>query len=159
MVTVNKGGLENFIKLSLSLMNVVVYLLEGMDVKGRVESCQAAESDQYFRYSIGILQEKWYQFHEIDGDENNDDEELNESDMFIESNAKKYTIKGDIAIICTGDDHNYYLTKLITDIYETEESEMDDYNHEMPAHQKVIVSFYLEVHEDIKRVPSITLHR
>ena len=51
---------------------------------------------------------------------------------------------------------NYYL---ITDIYETEESEMGDYNHEMPAHQKVIVSLYLEVHKDIKRVPSIALHR
>ena len=51
---------------------------------------------------------------------------------------------------------NYYL---ITDIYETEESEMGDYNHEMPAHQKVIVFLYLEVHKDIKRVPSIALHR
>ena len=50
-------------------------------------------------------------------------------------------------------------TKLITDIYETKESEMDDYNHEMPAHQKVIVCFYLEVHKDIKRARSITLHR
>ena len=29
-------------------------------------------------------------------------------------------------------------TKLITDIYETKESEMDDYNHEMPAHQKLL---------------------
>ena len=61
MVTVNKGGLENFIKLLLSLMNVVVYLSEGMDVTGRVESCQAAESNQYFRHSIDILKEKWYQ--------------------------------------------------------------------------------------------------
>ena len=51
---------------------------------------------------------------------------------------------------------NYYL---ITDIYETEESEMGDYNHEMPAHQKVIVSLYLEVDKDLKRVASITLHR
>ena len=159
MVTVNKGGLGNFIKLLLSLMNVVVYLSESMDVKGRVESCQAAESNQYFKYSIDILKEKWYQFHEIDSDEDNDNEELNENDMFIGSNTTKCTVKGDIAIICMGDDHNYYLAKLITDIYETEESEMDDYNHEMPAHQNVIVSFYLEVHKDIKRVPSITLHK
>ena len=159
MVTVNKGGLENFIKLLLSLINIVVYLLESMDVKGRVESCQAAESNQYFRHSIDILKEKWYQFHEIDSDEDNDNEELNENDMFIESNTTKCTVKGDIAIICTGDDHSYYLAKLITDIYKTEESEMDDYNHEMPAHQNVIVSFYLEVQKDIKRVPSITLHK
>ena len=108
MVTVNKDGLEDFIKLLLSLMNVVVYLLESMDVKGRVESCQAAESNQYFRHSTDILKGKWYQFHEIDSDEGNDDEELNENYMFIESNVTKYTAKGDIAIICTGDDHNYY---------------------------------------------------
>ena len=79
--------------------------------------------------------------------------------MFIESDATKCTVEGNIAIICMGDDHNYYLAKLITDIYETEESEMDDYNHEMPAHQKVIVCSYLEIHKDIKRAPSITLHR
>ena len=43
------------------------------------------------------------------------------------------------------DDHNYYLAKLITYIYETEESEKDDSNHEMPAHQKVITFSYLEI--------------
>ena len=43
------------------------------------------------------------------------------------------------------DDHNYYLAKLITYIYETEESEKDDNNHEMPAHQKVITCSYLEI--------------
>ena len=70
--------------------------------------------------------------------------------MFIESDVTKYIVKGDIAIIHVGDDHNYYLAKLITNIYETEESEKDDYNHEMPAHQKVITCSYLEVHKDIK---------
>ena len=59
MVTVNKDELENFIKLLLSLMNVVVYLLETMHVKGRVESCQAAESNKYFRHSTDILKGKW----------------------------------------------------------------------------------------------------
>ena len=49
-------------------MNVVVYLLGRMDVKGRVESCQAAESNQYFRHSTDILKGKWYQFHENDSD-------------------------------------------------------------------------------------------
>lgn len=39
-----------------------------------------------------------------------------------------------IAIIYIGDDHNYYLGKLITDIYKTDKSEKDDYNNEMPAH-------------------------
>ena len=49
-----------------------------------------------------------------------------------------------------GDDHNYYLAKLITDIYETEESEKDYYNHEMPAHEKVTPCSYLEINKDIK---------
>ena len=73
-----------------------------------------------------------------------------EIDLSLESDATKYTVKGDIAVFCTGDDHNYYLAKLITDIYETEESEKDNYNYEMAAHQKVIASSYLETYKDIK---------
>ena len=40
---------------------------------------------------------------------------------------------------------NYYLAKVMTDIYETEESEKDDNNYEMPAHQKVISYSYQEI--------------
>ena len=65
--------------------------------------------------------------------------------MFIESDVRKYIVKGDIAIICAGDDHKYYPAKLKTNIHETEESD-----HEMPAHQKVITCSYLEVHKDTK---------
>ena len=65
--------------------------------------------------------------------------------MFLESGVTKHTVNGNIGIISTGDDHNYYLTKLITDIYEIEESEKDDNNHEMSAHQKVITYSYLEI--------------
>ena len=43
-------------------------------IKG-VESCQAAEPNQYFRHCIDALKAKWYQFHKIDSDEDNDDEE------------------------------------------------------------------------------------
>ena len=43
-------------------------------IKGRFESCQAAEPNQYFRYSIDVLKAKWYQFHEIDSNEDNDDD-------------------------------------------------------------------------------------
>ena len=94
---------------------------------------------------------KWYQFYEIDSDKDNDNEELDKSDRFIESgDVTEYIEKGDIAITCTGYDHNYYLAKLITNIYETEESEKDDYSHEMPAHQKVIACSYLAVHKYIK---------
>ena len=52
------------------------------------------------------MEGKRYQFHKIDSDQDNDDEKLNENDMFIESDATKYAVKGNIAIICTGDDHN-----------------------------------------------------
>ena len=55
------------------------------------------------------------------------------------------------------DDHNYYLAKLITDVYETEEPEKDDNNNEMPAHQKVITCFCLEIIKILKRVSSTTL--
>ena len=59
-------------------------------IKGRVESCQAAEPNQYFWHSIDVLKAKWYQFHETDSDED-DDEELEEIDMFLESGVTKYT--------------------------------------------------------------------
>ena len=70
--------------------------------------------------------------------------------MFIESDVRKYIVKGDIDIICAEDDHKYYPAKLKTNIHETEESEKEDYNHEMPTHQKVITCSYLEVHKDTK---------
>ena len=114
-------------------------------IKGRVESCQAAEPNQYFWHNIDVLKAKWYQFHKIDSDEDNDEEELEEIDLFLESNVTKYTAKGNVGIICMGDDQNYYLAKLITDIHETGESGMDNNNHEMPVHQKVITCSYLEI--------------
>ena len=114
-------------------------------IKGRVERCQAAEPKQYFRHSSDVLKAKWYQFHEIDSNEDNYDAELEEIDMLLESNVTKYTATGNVGIICTGDDHNCYLAKLITDIHETGESGMDDNNNEMPIHQKVITCSYLEI--------------
>ena len=65
--------------------------------------------------------------------------------MFLESDVTKHTAKCNVGINCTGDDQNCHLAKLITDIYETEESEKDDSNHEMSAHQKVITPSYLEI--------------
>ena len=38
--------------------------------------------------------------------------------MFINRDATKYIVKGNIAIICAGDNHTYYLAKLLTAIYE-----------------------------------------
>ena len=109
-------------------------------IKGRVESCQAAEPNQYFWHSIDVLKAKWYRFYEIDSNEDND-EELEEIDMFLESDVTKSNVN----IICTRDDHNYYLAKLIANIHETGESGMDDNNHEMPVHQKVITCSYLQI--------------
>ena len=77
--------------------------------------------------------------------------------MFLKSYVTKYTAKGNVGIICTGEDHNYYLAKLINDIHETGESGMDDNNHEMPVHQKCITFSYLEIKKIRKRAPSITL--
>ena len=59
-------------------------------IKGRVESCQTAEPNQYFWHSIDVLKAKWYRFYEIDSNEDND-EELEEIDMFLESDVTKYT--------------------------------------------------------------------
>ena len=56
-------------------------------MKGRVESCQAAEPNQYFLNSINVVKAKWYQLHKIDSDEEIDDEELEEIDMFLESDV------------------------------------------------------------------------
>ena len=41
-------------------------------IKGRIEYCQAAEQNQYFRRSIDVLKANCYQFHEVDSDEDND---------------------------------------------------------------------------------------
>ena len=65
--------------------------------------------------------------------------------MFLESDVTKYTAKGNVGIICTGDDHNYYLAKLIIDNNETGESGMNDNNQEVPVYQNVISRSYLEI--------------
>ena len=62
-----------------------------------------------------------------------------------------------MGIICTGDYHNYYLAKMITDIHEAEESGKDDNNHEMSADQNVLTCSYLEIIKIQKRASSITL--
>ena len=65
--------------------------------------------------------------------------------MFLESDVAKYTAKGNVSIICTGDDQNFYLANLITNIHEIGVSGMDDNNHEMPVHQKAITCSYLKM--------------
>ena len=43
-----------------------------------------------------ILKAKWCQFDDIDSDEDNDDEELEEIDMFLENDVTKYTAEANI---------------------------------------------------------------
>ena len=68
----------------------MVYLLESMDFyvmstsKLGLRVVRAAEPNQYFRHSIDVLKAKCYQFHEIDSDEDNDNEELEKIDLFLE---------------------------------------------------------------------------
>ena len=74
-----------------------------------------------------------------------DDEEENELDEeeaaeweeeYIETEAFKYIQEGDIAVIKTGDDHQYYLLKLTANLYE------------QTTDGRVVTGHYLEVHQE-----------
>ena len=58
--------------------------------KVELKVARAAEPNQYFRHSIDVLKAKWYQFQEIDSDEDNDNEELEELDFLREGCYKVY---------------------------------------------------------------------
>ena len=62
-----------------------------------------------------------------DAEEDISDDEFDELDEieYFESEALKLILKGDIAIIKTGDDHPYYLLKLMKDPDETQETITD----------------------------------
>ena len=62
---------------------------------------RAEEPNQYFRHSIDVLKAKCYQFYEIEIEEDNDNEELEEIDMFSE---KEVIYK----VYCKGQ-YRYYL--------------------------------------------------
>ena len=83
---------------------------------------------------------------EINMDLNDDVINERETAEFMESEASKL-IKGDIALIKTGDDHPYYLLKLSNDPYETEGVVSDDYNHDFPPLHRVVEGHYLEMHK------------
>ena len=80
------------------------------------------------------------------------DDEFDELDEieYFESEASKLILKGDIAVIKTGDDHPYYLLKLTKDPYETQETITDSYNHKFPPYHRVIVGNYLQFHKEQK---------
>ena len=58
--------------------------------KVELKVVRAAQPNQYFRHSIDVLKAKWYQFQEIDSDEDNDNEELEELDFLREGCYKVY---------------------------------------------------------------------
>ena len=62
--------------------------------KVKLKVVWAAEPNQYFRHSIDVLKAKWYQLHDEDNDE-----ELEEIDMFLEKKVAKYTVKDNIGSI------------------------------------------------------------
>ena len=74
----------------------------------------------------------------------------------LESDVTKYTAKGNVGIIFTGYDHNYYLAKLITNIYEKGESGVDDNNHEMPVYTSK--SYHLLLPGDHKNIKESTIY-
>ena len=87
-----------------------------------------------------------------DAEEDISDNEFDELDEieYFESEASKLILKGDIAVIKTGDDHPYYLLKLTKDPYETQETITDSYNHKFPPYHRVIEGNYLELHKEQK---------
>ena len=87
-----------------------------------------------------------------DAEEDISDDEFDELDEieYFESEASKLILKGDIAVIKTGDDHPYYLLKLTKDPYETQETITDSYNHKFPPYHRVIEGNYLKLHKEQK---------
>ena len=69
-----------------------------------------------------------------DAEEDISEDEFDELDEieYLKSEASKLILKGDIALIKTGDDHHYYLLKLTKDSNETQETITDSYNHKFP---------------------------
>ena len=93
-----------------------------------------------------------------DDDDDNDDEsftDLNEDEvnewqeeMLVETEAATFIVKGDIAVIKTGDDHPYYLLKLTSSPYERVSEITDDYRHTFLPYHRVVEGNYLEVFKE-----------
>ena len=71
-----------------------------------------------------------------------------QEEMFVETEAAKFIVKGDIAVIKTGDDHPCYLLKLTSSPYETVSEITDDYRHTFLPYHRVVEGNYLEVFKE-----------
>ena len=91
---------------------------------------------------------------EVEGDSDYeghlDEDEVNDMDNeeYMESDASKVIVKDDIAVIKTGDNHYYYILKLIKDPFITEDLVFDDYGHFFPPLHQVVQGQYLENHQN-----------
>ena len=90
-----------------------------------------------------------------DDDDNESFPDLNEDEvnewqeeMFVETEAAKFIIKGDIAVIKTGDDHPYYLLQLTSSPYDRVSEITDDYRHAFLPYHHVVEGNYLEVFKE-----------
>ena len=120
---------------------------------------EACENIAGFRACEHLILPQLHNFNEKsqvdcnqDAEEDTSDDEFDELDeiKYFESEASKLILKGDIAVIKTGDDHPYYLLKLTKDPYETQETITDSYNHKFPPYHTVIEGNYLELHKEQK---------
>ena len=81
------------------------------------------------------------------GDLEEEEIEEFEKEEYMESDASKVIVCGDIAVIKTSDDHPYYLLMLTEDPYVTDCVVSDDYGHDIPPMHRVVEGHYLEVHK------------
>ena len=104
---------------------------------------EACESIATFRDCERLILPQLHNFNEKsqvecnqDAKEDISDDEFDELDEieYFESEASKLILKGDIAVIKTGDDHPYYLLKLMKDPYQTQETITDSYNRTSPPY-------------------------
>ena len=85
-----------------------------------------------------------------DGDLDEDEVRERDEEDYIESDASKVMVQGDIVVIKTSDDYPYYLLQLTDDPFETENIVSDDYGHFFPPNHRVMKGHYLEIHKNIE---------
>ena len=127
-------------------------------LKGQYKECESLAEFSSYPQQITMQKHKFVikSSKKKSGDETDDDEtnELDEEEQaeweeeYIETEASKFIQEGDIAIIKTGDDYQYYLLKLTSNPYELQELTTDDYNHKFPPFHRVVAGNYLEIHKE-----------
>ena len=80
----------------------------------------------------------------VDTDGDLDEEEISEQDSeeYLESDASKIIVSGDIALIKIAH-HPYYLLKLMKDPYITDDVVSEDYGYVVPPSHRVVEGHYL----------------